>query len=92
MFMTTSKPGSGLRGPDRRQEGLRDDRGGTYDDGPPGQSEQRNSPRTDDEGARPRDTEGVRADDAEANREFDLPEGLKRERVGPYGKDTRRGT
>ena len=92
--MTTSKPGAGLRGPDRQQGGLRDDRGGTYDDGPPGQSsEQQSSPRTDDQRAQPRDArQGVSGEDGEPNREFELPEGLKRERVGPYGKDTGRGT
>lgn len=56
--------GQGLRGKDKQQAGLRDERGGSYDDG----------------------TVGV----PERARDVDLPEGLKRQRQGPYNKDTGR--
>ena len=93
--MTKGKPGAGLRGPDKQQAHLRDERGGTYDEaGASRSAEPVSSERTRHQqrqgGADVR--EGVPNGDApHPTRTADLPEGLERERKGPYDKDAGRG-
>lgn len=77
--MSDQKGGKGLHGRDRQQSGLRDTRGGTYDGDDPGLlAETGESPRADAPQGGP------------GRKIADLPDGLRRPRVGPYDKDAGR--
>ena len=76
-----------LRGRDKKQDRLRDTRHGAYD--PVGAQTQNDaSQRTPHEDAQP--GADVRGDPNPASG-FKLPEGLRRQRMGPYDKDRGRG-
>ena len=84
------KGGDGLRGPDKQQEGLRDERRGAYDSaGPARNADKGASQRTEHQraqtGADVR--EGVGGDATGPADNFEVPEGLKRQRMGPYDRD-----
>jgi hypothetical protein len=83
----TEPKGGGLRGRDKQQGGLRDERRGSYD--PVGnQTKPDTSQPTPRERAQPGSPvqgEPVPTDSVE------LPEGLKRRPMGPYDKDVGRG-
>jgi hypothetical protein len=85
--MTESK-GGGLRGHDKQQRALRDERQGAYD--PVGNQKKRDASQpTPHEKAQPGSAvqgEPIPADDLE------LPEGLKRQPMGPYDRDKGRAS
>jgi hypothetical protein len=80
----------GLSGDDKRQADLRDERRGTYGTGgqgsvPDKQSSKQTEHQRSQQGADVREPAGGAA--PAPAKDFDLPEGLKRQRQGPYDKD-----
>jgi hypothetical protein len=86
--MTHNKEvGQGLQGRDNQQEGLRDERGGAFDNGgisraPDKTEAQRTAHQRAQHGADVR--QGVSDAETRASKESDLPEGLKRTRKGSH--------
>jgi hypothetical protein len=73
--------GDGLRGPDKQQSALRDEEHGTFGPSEGGGAGGRTPHRDAQHGA------AVRGQPSMVQRESELPEGLRRERKGPYDKN-----
>lgn len=85
---------SGLHGPDKHGEALRDQGGGTYD-APPLDEAQDGGSTAPGEGERTQPGAAVRQQTHDLEKqtrvEPELPEGLRRKLKGPYGKTRGRG-
>ncbi len=82
-----SEPADGLRGPDKQQGRLRDVQGGTYETAAPTSAPDAHSPERTEHQRRPPGADvrqGVPDSEMTKQEQPDLPEGLVRERQGPY--------